>query len=95
MPTFPVPPPGNLPTVHADMYVEARYTCNNIKCKCRDVPVQVKARGDNEDLLSFVNRVRTAVYLDHLNNSDNCDEMLAELKLPVGPDGVTGKPVPN
>lgn len=86
---------NRLPTVHADLYVEVGYACRAPLCPCHGARVQIKARAHDEDLMSFVNRARTAVYIDHLNNSNGCRALMADIKMPVDRKGVVGRPVPT
>lgn len=76
-----------------DLYVECFWSCRG--CGRLEQPVQVKARARDENIMAFVDRVRVAVYIDHLNNSPGCRHPTAQLKMPVGSGFVIGRPVEN
>lgn len=72
-------------------YVECRYSCRG--CGKVEQPVHVMARDRDESLLDFVDRVRIAVYIDHVNNSKGCRQQTADLRIPMLGNGGLGRPV--
>lgn len=67
-----------------DTVIVVQYTCRT--CRVVNREVSVKARKEGEELIVWIEGVRTAVYLDHRALSPFCTSVECDLKIPA-PEG--------
>lgn len=64
--------------------IDVLYTC--YRCKTKDQIVKVRQRGTDEDILLWIEYVRSAVGEDHANYAPFCGFDICDLKIPVAKD---------
>lgn len=63
--------------------VTVLYTC--FGCGLKDAPLDVAARGPEEDIESFVARLQVVIGRDHARRCALCASDVCDVKIPVAP----------